>query len=478
MPTPPLPPSEGRPVDNLAKGSDEAIQAYLGVVDDGEIARLAAMMTPKNKVFNPGALVAQATALKAEVTTELVRRREAIANSMSYATLLELAGILGVGDVGFLHVVDEDTLTDPITGPVLRRLVEMMRAMPSPQDFQDQFFPEDPTAALALAASRTNLRRPLPGASFEEELRYAANIPTDEVSGDILKEAFLDFLRIWCLYPTLPEELFPVKSGTQLTEAEVSELLANLNRHQQELASFHDSFTPGQDFPPGIDEVAHRAYAECWEGGLQGPSWWRRRAWLVVEFHPFWQRHGEAYRSIHNALAKTAESAKKEKSAINQKAGETGLKSREAQRWKSVTTDFIQFLKKHSENSDPKDMKERAANFVKSNPLLGGDQNKAKSLEFLQTLCVAVMSGTDERTVLETLKRSKLTKILAREPQEQRNYFNNLTPTQREDYRLKSTIPSTWVQYKSLTEEAVRDCLDDLKAAWAEIGTKKVEKKS
>jgi hypothetical protein len=55
-------------------------------------------MAPKGEVFDARAQIAQATALQAEVTSELVRRREAIANSMNYTTLLELGRHFGFGN--------------------------------------------------------------------------------------------------------------------------------------------------------------------------------------------------------------------------------------------------------------------------------------------------------------------------------------------------------------------------------------------
>jgi hypothetical protein len=465
-------------------GDDKAIQAYLAVTDDGEIARLAAMIAPKGEVFDARAQVAQATALQAEVASELVRRREAIANKMSYATLLELVRHFGLNESGILSllaVVDEEQLSDdPLTGPVLRSLAKLVRAMPPPQDFQDQFLVEDPTAALELAASRTALSRPQPGAAFEETLRYAANIPADEVSWDILNGAFFDFLRMWFQKALVRAELFEMAAGPGITKAGSSKLSATIKRIQQELARLHDAFTPGQECPPDIDELARRAYAECWEGGLMGPLWRRRLAWLVVEFTPFWHRHEAAYLAIHQVRVKAeAEAAaviqadQLKKSAKAQAAGEVGRQSREGDRWRSVTAEFLKFLMSSSCGTAPADLQDCVTTFVRSSPTLGGKQIKANTLEVLQTLCTAVSSNLDASSVLKCLQGSKYSKIQALEPKEREKQFAKLSRSEKQEYESTGTIPSDWIQYKALTGDAVSDCLEDLKVGLSGLRTKK-----
>lgn len=484
MPARPKSPSKDRPVTTFNMGDDKAIQAYLAVTDDGEIARLAAMIAPKGEVFDARAQVAQATALQAEVASELVRRREAIANKMSYATLLELVRHFGLNESGILSllaVVDEEQLSDdPLTGPVLRSLAKLVRAMPPPQDFKDQFLVEDPTAALELAASRTALSRPQPGAAFEETLRYAANIPADEVSWDILNGAFFDFLRMWFQKALVRAELFEMAAGPGITKVESSKLSATIKRIQQKLARLHDAFTPGQECPPDIDELARRAYAECWEGGLMGLLWRRRLAWLVVEFTPFWHRHGAAYLVIHQVRAKAAAEAEAElrrdqnkKSAKARESGGTGLQSREAKRWRRITADFIEFLKATPKNADVLALSSCAATFAEESSCLGGHQDRTSAREFLSILSAVVTDGKDAGYALRTFQRPLDAEITAVKPKAHEKFLSKMTPSQRKEFQTKGVVPDLLLRHKNVTEDAMRDCLEDLKHALSKARVKK-----
>ena len=100
----------------------------------------------------------------------------------------------------------------------------------------------------------------------------------------------------------------------------------------------------------------------------------------------------------------------------------------------------------------------------------------ANSLEFLQALCTAVTKGLEARTVLDTLQRSLLAKIEALKPAFREQRLNKLVPNQRKQYLSKGTIPPKWIQFKSLTEEAISACLEDLKDALAKAGVKKIQK--
>jgi hypothetical protein len=472
------PDHEDNTVNRFGQADEEAIQRYLHLTDDGEIARLAAMMTPPKTVMNARALVAQAAALQVEAAAELVRQREVMVESMSLATLSELAGRLGVDDLGFLHLIDEDNLgdNDPIRGPVLRRLASLMSALPPPQDFHDLFLAEKPTDALNRASSRTSLRRPLPDATLEELLRFAANIPEDEASWDILNGAFIDFLRMWFQDRLDLEELIQGGSDAGPKKSKSSSVVDRIEKLQRKRSHFYESFKPGHEFPPNIVELAHRAYTECWEGGILGPQWLRRFAWLADEFPPFWEKFGDAYCALEADAKATLKKRKQERSAQKSEAGEVGRQRREGNRLRKVTAGFIEFLIANRKDSEGGILSSHIDAFVEVSPILGKKQDRANTLEFVQALCTAVTNDLDARTVLDTLQRSQLAKIEALEPTQREQHLNKLPPNQRNQYLEKGTIPPKWVQFKCLTEEAVSDCLEDLKHALSKACPKKNKK--
>lgn len=476
---------ENSPVNRFGGADEEDIQRYLDMTDDGELSRLAAMMAPKGETFDARALIEQAAALQAEAAAELVRRREARVESMSLATLSELARRLGVHEPGFLGAIHEDSLMDddPILGPILRRLSARMRAMPPPQDFANLFLAENPTEALNRASGRTSLRRPPPDANLEELLRFAANIPGDEVSWDILNGAFLDFLQIWFQDRLDLEELIQGGPDSGPTKSKGSSVLDRIERLQRNRTRFYESFKPGHEFPPDIVELAHRAYTECWEDGILRSQWHRRLAWLAEEFPPFWQKLGEAYRAIHQDQIKAVADAKarlrreeNKKSAKARESGEAGLQSREGNRWRKVTTEFIEFLKGNFDGSSPADLNDHVEVFVNSHLSHRGKQLRDNTLEFLQALCTGVRKGVGARTILDTLQRSLLSKIERLGPAGREQRLNKILPNQKRQYLKTGTIPPAWVQFKWLTEEAVRDCLDDLMHALSKASEKKSKK--
>lgn len=478
------PTTENRPINHLGRSDDETFQRYLNLVDDGELARLAAMMSPKIDTFDACALIAQAAALQAEASAELVRRREEMVKSMSLDTLSELAGHLGIRELGFLRVLHEDSIPDhPIQGPVLRGVAALMREMRPPQDFAEIFLADNPADALSRASSRTSLRRPLPDASFEELLRYAADIPVDEISWDILNDAFIDFLRIWFQNRLGMAELLASGSKSEKIKPGDSDILASIERLRHERTRFYESFKPGHDFPPDIVELAHRAYTECWEDGILRSLWQRRLAWLADEFTPFWQRFGEAYRAIYKArmeVAAQAEAAirrdQNKKSAKARKAGGAGLQRRETKRWRAVTAEFVEFLRENFGGSSPSDLNGNVEIFVSSRSSAESQQSQNNTRFFLETLCTGVTNSLEARTVLDTLQRSLLAKIKALSPALREQRLNKLLPNQRKQYLKIGTIPPSWVQFKSLSEEAVGDCLDDLKHALSKECAKKSKK--
>lgn len=475
--------TQNRSVDDISQRQKDAIQRYLDLVDDGELERLAATMAPKGKGFDPSVLIAQASALQAEAAAELVRRRELLVQSMDLATLSNLAGRWGIPEVSLIHIIHDDRFfDDPIQGPVLRRISSLMCKMPLPQEFGDLFLGEKPMDALNRASSRTSLRRPLPGSTLEDLLRFAANIPEESVSWEILNGAFIDFLRLWCQTTTdfndFRESLTRGPDSEQ-KESKKSSISARTEEFDKARTRFYDSFTPGHQFSSDIVELVHRAYAECWRDGISAPQWLQRFAWLADEFPPFWQRFGQAYCAIHQARVKAAAEAEAEirkglskRSAEARRKGGKGVHRREFIRWKTVTSDFIRFLEKNFDGPSLTNLGDHVETFVRSMP--GGPQLRNNALEFLRTLGTAVTKDEEARSVLETLQRSFLGEIETLEPRLREQRLNKLPANQRNQYLEKGTTPPAWVQFKSLTEEAVRDCLEDLKSALPKARVKKL----
>jgi hypothetical protein len=476
---------ENSPVNRFGGAEEDDIQRYLDLTDDGELARIAAMMAPKGGTFDARTLIEQAAALQAEAAAELVRRREARVESMSLATLSELARRLGVHEPGFLGVIHEDSLMDddPILGPVLRCLSARMRAMPPPQDFANLFLAENPNEALNRASGRTSLRRPPPDANLEELLRFAANIPGDEVSWDILNGAFLDFLQIWFQDRLDLEELIQGGSDSGSKKSKASTVLDRIKGLQRNRTRFYESFKPGQEFPPYIVELAQRAYTECWEDGTLRSRWHQRQAWLAEEFPPFWQRFGEAYRSINQDQIKAEAEAEAEvrrvqnqKSAKARKSGEAGLQNREANRWRRVTAEFIAFLKANQSNSEGRNLSSIVETYVDKSSTLGGSQNRDSSREFLAILIGAVNEGKDAGYALRAFQRPSEVSITLVGSKAHEKFLSSMTPHQRKEFETKDLVPKALLRNKFVTEEAVRDCLHDLVHALSKASKKKSKK--
>lgn len=471
-------------VNRLDRSDDVAIQRYLDLVDDGELARLAAMMSPKIGTFDASTLIAQAAALQTEASAELVRRREEMVKSMNLDTLSELAGHLGIRELGFLSVLHEDSIPDdPLQGPVLRGVAALMREIAPPQDFAEMFLADNPADALNRAASRTSLRRPLPDASFEELLRYAANIPGDEIPWDILNAAFIDFLRIWFQNRLSMAELLVSGSKSGQIKPVDHDISVSIERLRHERTRFYESFKPGHDFPPDIVELAQRAYTECWEGDILGPLWRQRLAWLAEEFPPFWQRFGDAYRSIHQDQIKAEAEAEAEirrvqnqKSAKARESGEAGLQNREAKRWRRVTAEFIAFLNANQKDSKGRDLSSIVETYVEKSSTLGGSQDRDSSREFLAILIGAVTEGKDAGYALRAFQRPSEASITLAGSEAHEKFLSGMTPHQRKEFETKDLVPKALLRNKFVTEEAVRDCLDDLKRALLKASEKKSKK--
>jgi hypothetical protein len=471
-------------VNRLNRGDEGAIQRYLDLVDDGELARLAAMMSPKIETFDVCALIAQAAALQAEASAELVRRREEMVKSMSLDTLSKLAGHLGIRELGFLRVLHEDSIPDdPIQGPVLRGVAALMHEMRPPQDFTDLFLVDNPTEALKRASSRTSIQRPLPDATLEELLRFSANISENVVSWDILNGAFIDFLRMWFQDRLDLEELILGGPDAGQKKSKDSSVLDRIEKLQWNRKRFRKSFKPGHEFPPDIVELAHRAYEECWENRVLGSQWLRRLAWLSDTFSMFWQRFGDAYGEIHKTRKKAATEAEanirreqNEKSAKARKVGEVGLQRREDRRWKEVTADFIKFLKSNLKKSEGLTLSSRVDTFVETSTTLGKKQKRANTGQFLSVLCAAATQGKDAEYVIRTFQRPLNASIEAVGKKLHEEFLLKMTRSQRREFDSKGLVPCALLQNKNVTVEAVDVCLKNLKQALFKVGPKNSKK--
>lgn len=413
-----------------------AVQEYLNVNDDGEIARLAAMMAPKAKTFDPVALVDAAIALQRETKAGLVRRRESLAASMNHDTLLELQTKLGRA-LSLIVDDDDDGLRDPVVGPVLQRLRSTVSdAFKRGEEHDKALMVSDTTARLAKADARTTLPRPSLPCDLEEVLRFAANAPS--VPWEILEKAF-----IVCLDFSNQTQLANHEEGfQQKCREDYSETLAALGenaddgphrnglkaavaRCETSLAEMQsarigrENFVPSQETPAGISEAAAINYAKY----FQNPGCVKDAetlALLSTEFHAFWEKHGDAYLSVDAA----AEKARKAKAEKNRKAAPKGSASRERTRWLKQTEKFVAFSNANQPSAS--DRSELIKIFADRHTALRSKAAKIKVQEFLGMLSSYEGREFDRPAMLEILRKSGI---------------------------------------KAMTEDAVRECLMLLKSA-------------
>ena len=346
--------------DFITGSTDErAIQDYLAVQDDGEIARLAALMAPKQKTFDPAALVDAAMALQTETKAGLIRRRMAMVNYMNYRTLLSLQNKLGLLLSPYVDD-DDERLHDPIAGPVLSRMLSTIFAGYKQSDALEK---TEITSVLASADTRTTLSRPTLPCDLEYALRYATNSP--KVQWMVLQDAFVDFLginRITRVQGQREEDEKSLKEQIEHTVQIIAEIKMNPNsdseklnsarEHEEELKRFQNrltsleaetkygkSFVPGAIIPSDVEKASSEIFANYWQEPKSVKSE-KSVAWFSTEFNAFWEKHSGAYKKIH-AAAEKARSAKAEK---NRKAAKKGSASREGKRWVKQTENFVMLL--------------------------------------------------------------------------------------------------------------------------------------
>lgn len=394
---------------------DLAVQEYLNVTDDGEIARLAAMMAPKSEAFDPAALVNAAIALQTESKAGLIRRREAMVAAMNYSTLEALQQALGLSVSPYVE--DDDIgLRDPIIGPVLRKLHSAVSVhLKRSDDLEESRTAADIDDCLASADARTDLPRPSLPCDLEVALRYAVNAP--RVSWAALEKAFKDSLGLTEVGPDKHEEEFQQKCRDDYSKALAelgknaedeprrTELQAAVDLCHSNLAdiqnarSFREDFTPGHEIPTRISNAAARIYANY----FQNPRCVNRKEILArfsKEFHEFWKTHGEAYQRIESEKEK----ARKKISKQNAKAQSRAVVIRENRRWLEQTGKFLAFLKaRKARPSDPQ-IREMIENYCVEQSGLRKPTSQKKAKEFLGLLCNSSARSLDEAEINRTLK--------------------------------------------------------------------------
>jgi len=413
-----------------------AIQAYLAVEDNREIARLAAMMAPKPEAFDPVALIDAATALQAETPAGLIRRREAMVETMNYATLLQLQQELGVPPG---TRVDHKQLTDPRLGPVLRKAGSMASA------------PRRATSDhIAEAGSPPKVPRPQLPCSIEAALRHVTNSP-EEVPWHVLESALIDYHKS---HPTSTlldplrtreerlrtqiERTRRVPDGTdknlkkglqgaspkpaslklKLLEADLSVVEAAIRERE--------ATAPGMVTPAGTPDrlssiLARLERRELIDGHMLDS--------LSTNFVPFWEKN----RATYLKRGADAEKAKKKKAAGNRAVGPMGPASKERTVWIKRTQDFLKFLKANPPTSS--DLSGSISTFADKHCKLSTSRAKSKVRDLLGTLSLHLGRDFDAGAIMDPLRACGI---------------------------------------KALTDDAVRECFELMKSA---LG-RGVEKKS
>ncbi len=437
--------------DFITGSTDErAIQDYLAIQDDGEIARLAALMAPRQGTFNPATLVDAAIALQTETKAGLIRRREAIVATMNYSTLLALQQALGFSLC--LYVDDDDErLLDPIVGPVLGRLHSTVSAGFKQSDALEN---ERIASVLACADKRANLSRPSLPCDLEDALRYATNSP--RVPWPALQSAFMDFLgvsRNTRDQEQRDDDEESLRNQIEHTARIIAGLKKNLKNDSQTLAStidherklqklqddlvslealkcYCENFEPGVYTPPNVAKESSAIFAEYWQQSQSVKSD-RLLAWFSSEFYSFWEKHRIAYQKLHTATEK----AKSAKAKTHSKAASLAAKAREKAKWLKHTRDFVKFA---NDNKSPaRDSSELIETFAAAHCGLGTIPAQIKVREFLGMLSSYANRDFDTCAIIGGIRKSGI---------------------------------------KALSDNAIRECHSLLKTACERPSSKKIEK--
>ncbi|MCX6879385.1 MAG: hypothetical protein NTW21_37125 [Verrucomicrobia bacterium] len=397
-----------------------AIRDYLKLKNAAGVARLAASMAPRPKAFDPVALVDAAFALQAEAEARLIRRREAMVGRMNFNTLLALARELGVSD-RILAGEDDEILSDPVAGPLLRFLQTAMRGNSAEcAALEAARFKE----ALASADARTTHPRPSLPCDLDAALRYAANAP--DVPWPVLERAFKDFLGLHRIkgeaeqhrryHTDLKEQLdrnTKVLANLKLKATTDPQDLKSQQRLELQLTQLRDSiaewktvwfyqeyFVPGSAAPADVGEETARIYEEYW----QSPDSVSKEASLVffaTDFHAFWQTHGEAYLRLHVAAEKEKEAVTKR----NRQAGAKGAATRERKYWLGHTNAFVSYLTDDKNRRHPAAIQDSVTTFAARHSGLNDPQAIDRLKDFLGTLCNPAARDCDAATIRATLHK-------------------------------------------------------------------------
>lgn len=322
------------------------IRAYCGLNSD-ETLRLAALMSPKQA--DPQETLAAVKALRSEADADLLSQRELIAASMDHDTLWETARQLGA-DAETAHFRCESDFTDPVSGPILRRISQ--EEFSEHVEFEDVFTIDHPEIQLSKHEKLTNQLRPSSTCNIEAALRYAVNDPNGKVPSDVLSLAFMDCLRVFPLIPKhqdfvtgfveaqnkliqeRPPEL-PSSKKPHKTQ-EKNEWITEFIKEQDDATCFRDTFVPGMKAPNAIEYYAKEAFEKHWN--VQYPVLSEKKlAWLTAEFHTFWEKHGAASMEI----AVTAAKAKQLKSKAMAEIGKIGRANKQLEMWTDHTNNLI-----------------------------------------------------------------------------------------------------------------------------------------
>jgi hypothetical protein len=457
----------------------KAIREYLSLKDGNKIATLAALMAPPSKKFDAPELVNAALELQGEADSRVTRLRQAHAVSMNAATLSALAEKLNIWGGGPpTKIEDEDErLTDPIAGPVLRQLrrLESWRSEESIKRRKTSI-----ADALTLADSRTTIPRPSLPCNLEEALRYATDEP--DVAWIVLEKALIGMLSTfndWESRDADEEKQFQrgvdlhtaVLNGSRGTDPNDPCRLPSMREHEEELGKcqsrlsdlqaerfYRENFRPGIPDPGSLAEGGIARYAAHWKnpGCVTDET---TLGFLTTAYYGFWARHGPEYVQIHTADEKQAKAVSKQTS----EAGKKGATTRVHRNWIKRTNDFIHYLSDDAKEGNLGDLQARVTDFTIHHSGFKSVETQTDIRDFLGALCASANQATPDG-IYELLKNLGLHTFKELPFEKQNARIAKMNKSDAAAFQ-NGKIPKCLVRFQSLTPETVKKSFEMLKAA-------------
>jgi hypothetical protein len=457
-----------------------AIRNYLNIEDAVTLANRVTIHSSLEN-FDPRALMVASQELGIEAVATVTRLREAAVLLMNYRTLCDLGDHLGAfrGGLPNWMAEDDEEMSDPIQGPVLRRARILASLRSAKYRKRGNTLNADENGH---ADGRSAIPRPTLPCNLEDLLRYAANAPT--ISWKWLEKAFIDMLstdRDWTVLDPDEEKqlqrevelLTAVLAGSASfdfddprlvrsrrdNEIQLEDFQKMLSRAREE-RSYRQHFRPGNQAPSSVEKDAKARY-EYWRqpGCVTDETVFIR---LVSDFRNFWAEHGPEYVKKHIA-------EESHKNAVSKKAsdnGKKGVANREQAKWVRVTHAFIDYWSDGGQKRSIDDLLASVTEYSSRHSGFKSADTQNEVKEFLGALCIAADQSTGALSVLEPLQYLGVRTLKERPIKEQKARIAKMDRFEAADWR-DGKIPKSLARFKSLTIETVQECLEMLKAALA-----------